>query len=1021
MIHVHRLQSLIGPIERTDIELDLAGITAAELVELTRDPSWTEAAAVAVIIDGAPAIRGAELERVIVNDEADVVVVPDPGGPVIVVLAFLGGLLLEALVAGAIAFAINLAYQAIVGKPKAGQARGGGEESQTYNWTGIATNYGSGFPIPIAYGIHRVGGQIISTNIYDEGIDRDILALLIAIGEGPISQIGGLDLEKFPELNDLGGLFRSRNPLLPAGIKVNGATLTTADARFFTRNGTQVQSPISAWILAHTTFPQNVPLRSGKTHEYTTSGTTVGRLRIRIRFDALFKQSGNNRVAHTVQITSRFRETGSTLNFSQVQTATITAQKGSPFNWSFEMFFPKNAEWDIQIRRVTPDDKQDTVSSSTWVAIVESFQPGIDQVLAYPNMALLSLEMLATERLAGTQPNVTVPIRGRLVRHWTAASGFEGPHFLELATSTWWGRDPAWILHDYLTNARYGLGNWLTDDDLDLPSFELWSKYGQVKVDDGAAGTHERYFFDGVLDSREAAWEIIMRICRVGNAVPVIDGNKIRIKFEHDDDPAGGFPRPRNQVFTQANMTAFSLTFSDQSQRPNIIDLQILNVDLDYEQDLISVEDESAFGLNDPEKLGADVIRRQVVNLFGCVRPEHARRIGDFINQTNRRMNQVVRFTCAIDGLAAEVGDRIGVETDVARFFDSETEGIRSTVAGAASNTMFVDVEIVLAPATTYEFAIVATDGIVVVRTITAVAATYAPNTAITFGGAAVTWPKGTVVGWGIAGAVLVDFLITEITMTEELQREITARNFDPLVYTPQANLSLGEGTDFTGGEIIGAVDILAPIGPTSVFVDDDGDTLIGWLIPQDQRGTPSRVYVRPVIDPLTETDIGDFATRINWELVWEGIGDEARIHGLAPFLTYEFAVVTRNADGSWLGPDGVPLETLVIPEFPRSIPFQPEFESSAERESGIELRWKPIRSDAIAYYEVRRGDSWHGAEMRARVDSDRVWLKDAPFGSQKYEVRSRHRNGLYSGAENLVTVSVGVPAGTTFGETFTW
>ena len=117
---------------------------------------------------------------------------------------------------------------------------------------------------------------------------------------------------------------------------------------------------------------------------------------------------------------------------------------------------------------------------------------------------------LAPERLQGTTQTITLPGWGRPLRHWTALSGWAGPHFFETATSTWWGRDPAWVLLDFLLDTRSGLGNFITEDNLDLESFELWSEWNQVKVDDGKGGTHERNSYDGVIDARYKAMDVVL-------------------------------------------------------------------------------------------------------------------------------------------------------------------------------------------------------------------------------------------------------------------------------------------------------------------------------------------------------------------------------------------------------------------------------------------------------------------------------------------------------------------------------
>jgi len=606
----------------------------------------------------------------------------------------------------------------------------------------------------------------------------------------------------------------------------------------------------------------------------------------------------------------------------------------------------------------------------------------------------------------------------RPVRHWSQVSGWEGPHFYEAATSTWWGRDPAWILADFLLNTRYGLGNYIVEADLDLESFEAWSNWNQVKVDDGNGGTHERNFFDGVIDAREDAWSIIMQICRVGNAVPVITGNKLRIKFEHPDDAVGGFPRPSTQLFTRANITDVKLKWTDNSQRPNILDIQIMNEELDYERDPIPVEDPDAFGLNKPWLLQAEFVRRQAVNFTpGITRPAHARRIGHFIHGTNRVLFLAIEFKCGIDSLAAEVGDRISVETDVGKFFATDTDGMRTTATGAAVNYVTLDTDVTLEPATTYEIALVEDDGTVVANTITSVAGTYVAGTQIDFSGSARTYNKGAVVGFGVSGASTLDFIITQIGIEEDLTRRVRAVVWDEAVFTIPSTLALAEIGVGDGGSV-GAE---SPTEADVVAVDrsDDGaDIIVTWATPSSARGRPARVYLRAV-----ETGVAHPAALTgDYVLVWEGVGSQAAVAGLEPGLQYQASVVIQEREGTWLGPDDSTTQlTFAAPEFPSVSPEVPEIDFVAHRERGIEIAWSGPEDAEREYFEIRRGPYWNGATFVGRTQAMQILLEKEPYGTAGYQVRARHKNGLYSGQEKLVSASVDVPEGMTLGGSIKW
>lgn len=1008
---IHVLESLLGPLKRTEFDIDEDGVSVARLIARFGNPAWTEGAPIVAVINGGPPVRGDAQKSTLARRSDDVVIVPDMGDPV--TLTFIGNVILAAIVSTILSFA----YAALVGVPKVEQQRGEGDESATNKWDGMTTNYGSGFPIQIVYGIHRIAGQVISGNVYEKSIDRDVLALLISLGEGPFDQIAGVDLSTRGERNNLGKLFNNNPVETLAGVKVQGVDIAENDVSYWLRSGTQFQTAMAPWLQSFTTFSVNIPLRHLEAATYTTSGTSVGQVRVRLRFDALFSLINGKRATAQVIFQHRRRKVGQTV-WNAWTRFQVNLLKASAFNWSFVIDLPELAQWEIELERLTTNDGPQTVSTSTWQAVVEGFSIVADSIISYPNLALLSVELLATERLQSTTPTITVPVRGRPVSHWTSLSGWEGPHFFETATSIWWGRDPAWILADFLTNTRYGLGNYISVDDLDLDSFEQWSLWNQVQVDDGESGTHERNFFDGVIDAREDAWSIVMAICRVGNAVPVVTGNKIRVKFEHPDDLPAGFGRPSVQLFTRANMTDFQATWTDNSQRPNILDMQILNEDEDYEQDLISIEDPDAFGLNKPWLLQAEFVRRQTVKLLpGVTRPQHARRIGHFMHATNRLLFLACEFTVGIDSLAAEVGDRISVETDVAKFFDSDTDGPRTTTAEAGKLFVKLDTEVVLAPATSYEVFIKEDSGDIVTNPVTSAAGTYPVGTQIDLGGSTRTYNKGAVVAIGEVDASVKDFIITAIGMEENLQRRVKAVVWDEDVFTIPSTVALTE-LGITDPGAIGPAAVQEADVVTADVSDDGTEALILWATPADARGRPSRVYMRK----LETATVHPEALPDDFLLVWEGVGSEAPVQGLTPGVQYEASVVIQEREGMWKGPgDSTTQLTFTAAEFPGVSPEVPEIDYISNRERGIEIGWSGGGGETLQYFEIRRGPFWNGAVLMGRTKEHSIRLEDAAYGTALYQVRARHKNGLYSGEEKLVNASVGVPEGMTLGASIQW
>ena len=114
------------------------------------------------------------------------------------------------LITFAIGIAISIATTALsylLFPPAKPHVQGGAIDEPTFSFEGIRTTIGPGQVVPVIYGRHRVGGQLLSASVNQAmtvvGYDRPgrprqqvealstppTLTMLLALGEGPIAQI----------------------------------------------------------------------------------------------------------------------------------------------------------------------------------------------------------------------------------------------------------------------------------------------------------------------------------------------------------------------------------------------------------------------------------------------------------------------------------------------------------------------------------------------------------------------------------------------------------------------------------------------------------------------------------------------------------------------------------------------------------------------------------------------------------------------------------------------------------------
>jgi hypothetical protein len=193
--------------------------------------------------------------------------------------------------------------------------------SQTYNWSGISTIASNEAPIPIVYGTHAVGGNLISAYVLSEGKDS-YLYMLLALCEGEIEGICQYsDNTSICTTSDINST--SSNDSLGVGYKdpailINDQPLYTyTDISWWYRTGTNNVGANNEFY----PFEQNIiPYFDGARalytleKEITLDGTTytttkeVNKVLIQVKAPALYKITDSGFASQSVKYSVSYKE-----------------------------------------------------------------------------------------------------------------------------------------------------------------------------------------------------------------------------------------------------------------------------------------------------------------------------------------------------------------------------------------------------------------------------------------------------------------------------------------------------------------------------------------------------------------------------------------------------------------------------------------------------------------------------------------------------------------------------------------
>ena len=446
---------------------------------------------------------------------------------------------------------------------------------------------------------------------------------------------------------------------------------------FKARFGTENQTFIPAISDIETEVSVNAPVTNAASVTRTITDSNIDEVRVTIRFDALIainEKDGKN-IGTQVDVfvlitenngrTTRFDKNqitgtgpGGFLGLLTVPTSafSVSGKSRGAYARDFRFALREDTVFPIQITvgRETADSTSERVTDTfSW----SSFTKIIDEQRPYPNVAHTYLRFDAEQfpsiprrlyRIRGIKVkiphNATVDqTNGRL----TYSGTFNGT----LTTATHWTTDPAWILFDLITNSRYGLGEHITETQLDKYSFYSASVYASALVDDGQGGQEPRFSCNIVLNQRADAFKTVMALSSVMRAMTFWGAGSLTLTQDR--------PTDASYLFNLSNVTSEGFIYSGTSLKTRSTVVSVSYFDMNnQEPDFETVEDTAA-----KNKYG--IIHKKITG-FGCTSRNQARRLGRFILFEEQNSTETISFTTGIgEGVVVRPGQVIEVSDPV--------------------------------------------------------------------------------------------------------------------------------------------------------------------------------------------------------------------------------------------------------------------------------------------------------------------------------------------------------------------
>lgn len=559
------------------------------------------------------------------------------------------------------------------------------DAGSSYTTSGPITTSRSGIPIPRGAGKIRVAGNIVMSWVDLEKADADLhdaddgakdvgrqwINVLICFGVGPARSL--------------------------SDIRINDKDIANySDVAYFVRLGTNDQEPVtstdSAWVVLNRTtdgdLPNNNPtrdfnritncwrqsqrIRAGQARNYVIvegHRNDTQRLDVTVQMPNGCWRYDDNKIIKRLDITYNVYyklHSATTWTLAKAHVYTNIRQTMLRQITTIDGLAP--GCYDVKVEKIgsaahgsTPQQKEwesDYFGDELWI---ESVQETSYDSLAYPNMILLGLRIMATSQLSGSDLQVSALVDYDLRNQMPT----------ELATYAY--NNPACVGYDTLVDTLVGGG--VARENIDVAQFVRWAELSKTQVPDGGGSVQPLAVFNGVFDSEQTVWDAYHQICVMSRATPCQIGTQVSVMLDEPDDPV--------QVFNVGNILreSYSNDWLAVDERAQEVDVEYANEDDDYKT-------------RDPLRIipydnisNGESIKKTNVKLVGCTNTVQAYYFGYHRLLENKLLLQTHTWESPVQAIVCRVGNVVLLQHDLPGY----AEGGR--VAGGTASAVRIDRE----------------------------------------------------------------------------------------------------------------------------------------------------------------------------------------------------------------------------------------------------------------------------------------------------------------------------------------
>lgn len=517
------------------------------------------------------------------------------------------------------------------------------------------------------------------------------------LAEGPIWGLADSDP------NDRDAMLKSVY-LNDTPVRNQDGTYNILDTKILTRVGTQSQLPIPGFSAVEAEMAVSVEVLKGFPIVRTISSDNISAVRITLAIPQLSKQDKENGDlgGTSVEIAIDVQKNGG--GFVEKVLDKFDGKTMSRYQRTYRLELTGPGVYEVKVRRITDNSTDVTLSNKTFW---DSYTELVEANLSYPNSALVAIETDA-EKFSSI-PTRGYKLKGMLVKvpdnYTPPYQNANGIYVAASYAGIWsgnfkvaWTNNPAWCFYDLLLNSRYGLGDYLTEEQVDKWALYTIAQYCDKLISTGIGDFKEpRFTCNLYLQTREEAYSVLSNFAAIFCSIAYWGAGSVMTVQDSPMEPVA--------LFAAGNVINGEFSYSGSSIKTrHTVALVSWNDPADlYKQKIEYIEDSEGIA-----KFG--VLQTEVVAM-GCTSRGQAHRFGRRILYTERMETETITFRTGLDGLAVSPGEVI-TTSDAVR----AGKRLGGRITSATSTVLKLDASVQLEGVDSYTLWAIMPDGAVVSR-----------------------------------------------------------------------------------------------------------------------------------------------------------------------------------------------------------------------------------------------------------------------------------------------------------------